>query len=64
MQVRGDLRNIGRDPKDDIIIEGAVRANAEIIVSGDKDLLALGRYRSVHVLTPRQYVEKSLTVDH
>jgi putative PIN family toxin of toxin-antitoxin system len=43
VDVRGRLRGICRDPKDDMVLECAALANAGVIVSGDKDLLALGR---------------------
>jgi putative PIN family toxin of toxin-antitoxin system len=41
-----------RDPSDDAVIACAVAAHAEIIVSGDRDLLELGRYRDIAIQTP------------
>lgn len=43
---------IKEDPKDDKFINCALDANATII-SGDKHLLSLGKYKSVNILTPR-----------
>lgn len=40
-----------RDPDDDVIIGCAVAANADIIVTGDKDLLDLGRYKDIRILS-------------
>jgi len=55
--VRGLIHGVCRDPKDDMILECALNANAAAIVTGDKDLLVLQRYRDLRVLTARQYVE-------
>ena len=57
VQTRGNLRGICRDPKDDMVFECAVLAGASIIVSGDKDLLALKTYEGIHVLTPREFLQ-------
>jgi uncharacterized protein len=54
--VLGTLHGACRDAKDDMVVECAVNAGANLIVSGDKDLLALGSYRSVQVVTARDYV--------
>lgn len=56
--IRGGLQNVCRDPKDDMIFECAVAAKAGAIVSGDKDILALGQYEGIRVLTARQYIEQ------
>ena len=39
----GDIPSRCRDPKDDYLLELAVQANAIYLVSGDDDLLSLGR---------------------
>jgi len=46
-----------RDPKDDMFLECAVPANAEVLVTGDKDLLSLGSYGGTRIMTPLEYVE-------
>lgn len=53
----GRLRGICRDPKDDMVIECAVIAGADLIVTGDKDLLAVKTYEGIRVLTPREFLE-------
>ena len=35
----------------------AVEGEADYIVSGDQDLLVLGEYEGIQVVTPRQFVE-------
>ncbi len=48
-----------RDPKDDMFLECAVLAKANLIIAGDKDLLVLGTYEGTRILTPAQYVALS-----
>ncbi len=43
---------IKEDPADDRIIECAVAAGSDCIVTGDKHLLRLGRYDSIRILNP------------
>lgn len=45
-----------RDPKDDIYLELALAAGAEIIVSSDDDLLVLDPWRGVRILKPAAYL--------
>ena len=44
------------DPDDDKFLACAVAGKAAIIVSGDKHLLRLSRYRGIEILTPRKFV--------
>jgi putative PIN family toxin of toxin-antitoxin system len=55
--VRGSLSGICRDPNDDFILECAATGDADIIVTGDKDLLSLKTFRDIEILTPRQYLD-------
>jgi putative PIN family toxin of toxin-antitoxin system len=43
---------VSRDPDDDIVLALAIAANADLIVTGDGDLLALGSYRDIPIVTP------------
>jgi putative PIN family toxin of toxin-antitoxin system len=51
------VRAVPNDPDDDRILECALAANASFIVSGDRPLLALRNYKSIAILTPRQFLE-------
>jgi putative PIN family toxin of toxin-antitoxin system len=42
---------------DDMVLATAVAGMAEVIVSGDADLLTLGAYAGIRILSPRQFVE-------
>ena len=46
-----------RDPRDNVFLELAASCSADIIVTGDKDLLELDPWRDVRILTPRQCIE-------
>jgi putative PIN family toxin of toxin-antitoxin system len=45
-----------RDPKDDKFLELAVNGRADLLVSGDADLLALDPFRGVPIITPAAFV--------
>jgi uncharacterized protein len=47
-----------RDPGDDKFLEAAVNGRADVLVSGDKDLLALHPFRGIAMLTPASYVDR------
>jgi len=44
-----------RDPDDVKILGLAVSANADCIVTGDKDLLILAEFQGIPILTPRSF---------
>lgn len=48
-----------RDPKDNKYFELAHAAGAELIVSGDDDLLVLNPWKGVRILRPADYLEVS-----
>lgn len=50
------LKVIKRDPSDDQFVECAVAGRAKVIISGDKDLLSIGSYRTVLIQTPAQFL--------
>ena len=49
---------ICRDPKDDIFLECAALAKADLLIAGDKDLLVLGSYKRTEIITPAEYVRR------
>jgi uncharacterized protein len=49
------------DPDDDKFLACALAAGAEIIVSGDKELLDVSGWRGIDVLRPRSFVERYLS---
>ena len=49
-----------RDPDDNRVLECAIAAGAQLIVSGDKDLLSLDVFRGIRIVTPRQFLAQEL----
>ena len=49
-----------RDPRDDQFLEAAVNGRADVIITGDKDLLDLDTFRGIAILTPSAYLDRSL----
>jgi len=45
-----------RDPKDDKFLSLAVAGGAPIIVSSDDDLLSMGRFMDVVIMSPKAFV--------
>ncbi len=50
------LTGVCRDPKDDIFIACAVEGHADVLVSGDADLLAVGSHQGVQMMTPAAFL--------
>jgi predicted nucleic acid-binding protein len=44
-----------RDPKDDKFLELALNGRADVIVSGDADLLVLDTFRGIPIITPAAF---------
>jgi predicted nucleic acid-binding protein len=44
-----------RDPDDDVVLGTAVAGRCDAIVTGDKDLLGLVRFREIAVVSPRDF---------
>ncbi len=55
----GDIAVTGavRDPDDDEVLAAAVEGSVDCIVSGDRDLLALGSYEGIAIIGPTALIE-------
>jgi uncharacterized protein len=47
-----------RDPSDDKFLEVAVNGGANLLVTGDADLLALDPFEGISILTPADYLAR------
>ena len=55
VKIQGTVK-LCRDPSDDMFLECAALAKADLLVAGDKDLLALGTYKGTRIATPSEYL--------
>ena len=55
VSIQGTVK-VCRDPHDDMFLECAALAQAELLVSADKDLLTLGSYMETRIVTPAEDV--------
>ena len=46
-----------RDKNDDMVLATALAGKADVIVTGDDDLLVLKKFRNICILSPRQFLE-------
>jgi uncharacterized protein len=53
-----EIPQVVRDPDDNHVLACALAAKAEIVVSGDKDLLDLARYRGIPILTTAEALQR------
>ena len=53
-----DLTVVDDDPDDDKIIECAVSADADYLVSGDSHLLNLTEYQGIPIVSPDEFIEE------
>lgn len=49
--------NVCKDPDDNFLLELAQEAHADYLVSGDKFVLELKKYKSAKIVTPREFLE-------
>jgi len=55
--VHGTPQRFSRDPDDDKFIHAAVAGRADVLISGDADLLELGAVHGVPILPPAQVLD-------
>lgn len=54
------LKTICRDPKDDYLLALAEAAKAQLLITGDADLLVLKKYGKTNILKPADFRKKYL----
>ncbi len=58
VDVKEEVIGVCRDPFDDQFLTVAINARVAWIVTGDRDLLDLGTYRGVRIVTPQEFLAK------
>lgn len=56
-----DVKLIDEDPQDNKILECALAAGADYVVTGDSHLLKLGKFKQTTIMTPRAFLDCCLT---
>ena len=51
------IQSVQPDSKDDRFLEAAIAGNADYIVSGDNHLLNLKKFRSIQIITGREFLD-------
>ena len=54
------VQPVCRDPDDDALLALAIAAQADLLISGDDDLLSLGSFEGIPILTPAQALKRLL----
>ena len=57
VEVAQEIR-VSRDPNDDKFLEAALNGRADVLVTGDRDLLDLHPFRGIEILTPADYLAR------
>jgi len=47
-----------RDPSDDKFLEVALNGRADLIITGDQDLIALNPWREIEIVSPAEYLQR------
>ena len=50
-------RRVCRDKNDDFVLGTALAGKAELVVTGDNDLLTLKEYEGVKIISPREFLD-------
>ena len=54
------LNAVKDDPQDNHIVECAVAAKADVIITGDKDLLRMGQYEGIQILQVSDFLQRQI----
>ena len=55
-ELKGPIPAVGRDVEDDYLLAQADRANADVLVTGDEDLLVMRYYKGIWILSPAEFL--------
>lgn len=50
------IKVVDSDPNDDMVVACALKAQASYIITRDNDLLSLGKYKDIEIVTPEAFM--------
>ena len=53
-----------RDADDNIVIATAIAAQADVIITGDRNLLILSEYQGINIMTPKNFLARYFNSNH
>ena len=56
VQPKRKLNVVKKDPSDNKIIECALKANTSFIITGDKHLLEIKKYKRINIVSPKKFL--------
>lgn len=51
--------HVCRDPKDDKFLDVALSGGATLLITGERDLLALNPFHEIEILTPQEFLRRA-----
>ena len=57
VEISGALQ-VCRDPRDNMVIETAIEGSADVLITGDMDIISLRPLSGVEIVTPSEFVAK------
>ena len=58
VNIAGTLAAIARDPDDNAVLECALTAPAQFLITGDEDLLVLGKFQGIEILRAAEFLRR------
>ena len=58
VETKSKISFISEDPTDNIFLECALDGNADYIISGDKHILDLEKYKNIQIVKPKEFLLK------
>jgi uncharacterized protein len=57
-EISAELSVVSKDPSDDMFIHCALAQSINTIISGDAHLLELGKYQSINIFSPSEFLTR------
>jgi uncharacterized protein len=57
VEITADVSDVAAHREDDLVLATAISAKTQILVTGDKEFLALGTYNGISILSPQTFLE-------